>query len=116
MQYRQKKIGHGLLILAVFITLTGCSAQTIHTAGSAQAAQAVPAGHQQRIAFYAFGTIGEQHVQLTQYCLQGKTVQVQLQSSVLDVASCIASVGIYCPQTLSVWCAPESSVVARDKS
>jgi hypothetical protein len=115
MQYRQKKIGRGLLMLAVFIKLTGCSAQTIHTAGSEPVA-AVPADHQQRIAFYAFGTLGEQHVQLTQYCLQGKTVQLQLQSSALDVASCVVSVGIYCPQTLSIWCAPESSVVARDKS
>ncbi len=84
------------------IFVAGCSTVTISPQGKPKVGR--EADYEDSKAFFLFGLVGKQQVDITKPCNGQEPQQIQTQSTFLDSFLGIITIGIYSPKTVKVWC------------
>lgn len=94
-----KQLLMGLFIIA---TLTGCSTMTVQPQQTAKRVN--PPTFEETYAFFFWGLVGEERVDVKAVCGDKKPVQMQTQATFTDGLFSAVTLGIYSPHTAKVWC------------
>ena len=91
-----------LIIGAIVLSLSACSAVTIQPRATAKITS--QANYEDSRPFYLWGLVGEQRVDVKQICSNTPVIQMQSQQTISDGALSLITLGIYSPHTIKVWC------------
>lgn len=91
-----------MLIVAIACLAGGCATITIQPVAINKIAS--PPTHQESRAFFLWGLVGEQRIDVKSACGDRQLLQMQSQQTFLDGLLTGITLGLYSPHSVKVWC------------
>jgi hypothetical protein len=91
-----------LLVVSISLMSVACSTVTIHPEKESKLSSAP--SYQDSKAFFLWGLIGEQRVDVNEICQGNGVRQMQSQQTFVDGVLLNLTLGLYAPHSVKVWC------------
>jgi hypothetical protein len=91
-----------VLAVALCAMAVGCSTVTVNPSGTEKRTSAP--SFSARKHYFIFGIVGNHRVDAAAACSGRKPVQMQAQSTFVDVLFGVVTFGLYAPRSVKLWC------------